>query len=304
MKTQITVGDLCGAVGMGCEVLGDAERIVTRPAPIDTSTPDSVTFYSRRAENARAQIEASRAAVVVCTPEAAATLERVDERTLLLVSKPRLAFIRIMNRFFAPPRPVGIHPTAVIHPEAKLGKDVYIGPFTYVGKAEIGDGTTIDGSAYVYDGVTIGRRCTIQAMAVIGARGFALERCEDSAMEEMPHLGGVDIGDDVLVGPHSCIDRGTMTHTTIGQGVKIDSHVHVAHNVMVECDAVLCAYAELCGSVRIGARSWIAPCACVREGISIGPDAFIGMGAVVTRDVPEGATVYGVPARQIGEQPK
>jgi UDP-3-O-[3-hydroxymyristoyl] glucosamine N-acyltransferase len=303
MNRQTTIQELCEVVGMECRVLGSADNVVTRPAPIDAATPDAVTFYSKSAEDAAERIGGTAAGVVVCTPEAAAAMKAPGDRTLLLVSNPRLAFIRIMNCFFAPPRPVGIHPTAVINPEAKLGKDVYVGPFTYIGKAEIGDGTVIDGHVHIYDNVRIGRNCTIQAGAVIGARGFGLERNADGEMEELPHLGGVVLEDNVLVGPHACVDRGTMGDTVIGRGVKIDPFVHVAHNISVGSHTVLCAYAELCGSVRVGDRAWVAPCACIREGLRIGADSLVGMGAVVTRDVTEGATVYGVPAKEVAKQP-
>ena len=264
MKTQISVGYLCGAVGMDCEVRGNAERVVARPAPIDASTPDSVTFYSRLTEDACARIGASGAGVVVCTPEAAATLQGEGERTLLLVSNPRLAFIRIMNRFFAPPRPVGIHPTVDIHPEAKLGNDVYIGPFTYVGKAEIGDGTVIDGHVHIYDKVRIGRHCSVHAGVVIGGSSFALELDQDGTYVEFPQVGGVLIEDNVLVGRSSIIDRGALGDTLVRTGVKIDDLAVIAHNVELENNSVVGCHAVVLGSVVVKSGAWIAPCACIR----------------------------------------
>lgn len=300
MDKQITVQELREAVGMECQVLGDADRTVVRPAPIDAATPDSVTFYSKGADGAKARIEASGAAVVLCTPEVAATLADATSRTLLLVAKPRLAFIRVMNRFFAPPRPVGIHPTAVIHPEAKLGNDVHIGPFTYVGRAEIGDGTVIDGHGHIYDGVRIGRNCTIQAGAVIGARGFGLERDEQGVFEELAHIGGVMIGDGVLVSSGVVIARGTIGDTVIGSGTKIDPLTEISHNVVVGPNCGICASVVVAGSVQIGEQSWVSFCASLRNGVRIGARATVGMGAVVTKDVPDGATVYGVPASEAG----
>lgn len=304
MHQTVTIRELCDATQMDCQVLGNADRVVVRPAPIDDSTPDSVTFYSKLAEHAGKRIGASGAGVVVCTPEAAATLQGEGERTLLLVANPRLAFIRVMNRFFAPPRPVGIHPTAVIHPEAKLGKGVYIGPFTYVGKAEIGDGTVVDGHAHIYDNVRIGCNCTVQAAAVIGSRGFGLERNESGEFEELPHVGGVLIGNDVLVSSGVVIARGTLRDTVIGDGTKIDPLCEISHNVSIGRNCGICASSTFSGSVHIGDAAWVAGGVSVREGVQIGVKSLVGLCSLVLKDVPDGATVYGVPARQVGEQPK
>ncbi|MBN1152474.1 MAG: UDP-3-O-(3-hydroxymyristoyl)glucosamine N-acyltransferase [Dehalococcoidia bacterium] len=293
MDKQITVRELCDAVGMDCRVLGGSDRVVARPAAIDPAPPDSVTFYSKGVQGAEQRIGGTAAGVVVCTPEAAATLEAEGDRTLLLVANPRLAFIRIMNRFFAPPRPVGIHPTAVIHPEAKLGKDVYVGPFTYIGKAEIGDGTVIDGHAHIYDNVRIGCRVTIKATAVIGGDGFGFERNDSGEVEDLPDIGGVVVGDDAMIGSAACIDRGALGDTIVGKGSKVDNLVHVAHNVFIGEHCLLVAGAVIGGSVQLGDGSYVGPNAWVTNGLRVGAGAFVTAGAIVTQDVPAGGRVTG-----------
>jgi len=298
MDKPIDVQELRDAVAMDCQIVGGAERTVTRPAPIDDAGPDAVTFYSKGVEGAAARIGASDAGVVLCTPEAATTIEVSDSRTLLLVSNPRLAFIRVMNRFFAPPRPVGIHPTAVIHPEAKLGKDVYIGPFTYVGKAEIGDYTVVEGHGHIGDKVRIGGRCWLQPHCVLGCSSFALERNADGQLEGFPQLGGVALGDDVQLGRGATVDRATFGCTEIASGCRIDGGAVIAHNCRIERCAAIGWRAVLLGAVHVGERAWVSPGACIREGVEVGLRATVGMGAVVTKDVPSGATVYGVPARE------
>lgn len=293
MERQTTVQEMCEAVGMECLVLGSTDRVVARPAPIDAATPDSVAFYSRGTEDARQRIGASAAGAVICTPEVAATLEGADDRTLLLVANPRLAFIRVMNRFFAPPRPVGIHPTAVIHPEANLGNDVYIGPFTYVGRAEIGDGTVIHGHAHIYDNVRIGRNVTVKAGAVVGGDGFGFERNALGSVEDFPDIGGVVVEDDAMIGSAACVDRGALGETVIGRGTKVDNLVHVAHNVWIGKDCLLLGGAVIGGSVHLGDGAYVGPNAWVTNGLRVGEGAFVTAGAVVTKSVPDGGRVSG-----------
>ncbi|NLE96166.1 MAG: hypothetical protein GX600_10895 [Dehalococcoidia bacterium] len=298
-RKGIPVLDLCEAVDMNCRVLGRHDRVAHRPASLDNACAGTIAFCGWSGEDAREHISRSAASVIICTPEAG-SLDCSSGKTLLLVARPRLAFIRIMRRFFAPWQPVGIHPSAAVHRDARIGQDVHIGPFTYVGRAEIGDGTIIDGHVHIHDGVRIGRNCTVQANAVIGACGFGLERNEDSEFEEFPHIGGVHIGDDVLVSSGVVIARGTMDDTEIGSGTKIDALAEISHNVVIGPDCGVCASVVIAGSVRIGARTWVSCGACLRNGVRVGSDACIGMGAVVTGDVLEGVTVYGVPAREVG----
>jgi len=278
---------------MDCRVVGSADRVIARPAPIDAAGPDAVTFYSKGVDGARDRIGGSAASVVVCTPEAASTLEEVGDRTLLLVANPRLAFTRIMRRFFAPPNPKGIHSTAVIHPEATLGNDVYVGPFTYVGKAEIGDGTVIDGHTYVYDRVSIGRRVRIKACSVIGGAGFGFERDALGLPEFFTHVGGVVLEDEVWIGSNCCIDCGALGETRICRGTKLDNQIHVAHNVRIGPGCLLTGGCNLSGSSTLGAEVYVGPSAWISSGVQVGDKAFITGGAVVTRNVESGGHVSG-----------
>jgi len=289
----VTVTDIVAAVGMPCDIIGRSDRSVSRPAPITDAASDCVSFYSKSAEQSARVIGESGAAVVLCTAEAAAAVGESKTGTLLLVSNPRLAFIRVMNAFFAPERPVGIHPTAVIHPEAELGERVYIGPFCYVGKVSIGDDTVLDGHVYLYDNVRVGRHVHIKSGAVIGGDGFGYERCPDGYPEDFPDIGGVIVEDYVSIGSSACIDRGALGDTRLGIGSRVDNLVHVAHNVHMAEHCMLVAGCVIGGSATLGARSYIGPNAWVTNGLALGADSFVTAGAVVTRDVPAGARVTG-----------
>ena len=157
-------------------------------------------------------------------------------------------------------------------------------------------------ASHVYSHVRIGRRVTIHAGTILGADGFGYEREPGGELTKFPHLGGVVIEDEVEIGANTCIDRGTLADTFVGRGARIDNLVHLAHNTRVGEHAAVIAHAMVGGSTQIGARAWIAPSACLRDRIRIGDDAVVGLGSVVTRGVPDGATVFGNPARPEAEQ--
>jgi UDP-3-O-[3-hydroxymyristoyl] glucosamine N-acyltransferase len=298
----VTAADVVAVLGAQVRrTAGALDRRVTKPAPLDAAEPGTITFCRMTGDAGREAIAASSAGTVVC-PEVDALEELAEEKTLIVVDEPRLAFVRLVERLFGlPPPTLGIHPTAVVEDEAVLGSDVSIGPFAYVGAAEIGSGSIIHPHVTVHSGTKIGRNFVVWPGTVIGIEGFGFHRNEQGELERFPHIGGVSIEDDVEIGANSVVQRGTLADTVIRRGAKIDSFVHVGHNVVVGEHAVVTAHAMLGGSVQIGPRVLIAPCASIRDWLEIGADATVGLGAVVVKDVPPGATVMGVPARDADE---
>ena len=212
---------------------------------------------------------------------------------------PRLDFARAVKRFFVVEKPGGIAGTAIVSPFAQLGKGVGIGHFAVIGdRAMIGEGTEIREHVVIGEGVKIGRNCLIKANTVIGGEGFGFEFDEAGVPVRMPHLGGVIIGDNVEIGSLNAIARGTLDDTVIGDNVKTDDHVFIAHNVEVGDNTLIIAGAEVSGGVKIGKNVWIAPQATIRNQVEIGDGAVVGMGAVVTKSVRAGAVVMGNPARE------
>jgi len=151
----------------------------------------------------------------------------------------------------------------------------------------IGKRTYIHPSAIIYDNVTIGNDCIINAGAVIGAEGFST-KIEDGKATKFPNKGGVIIGDGVDIGANTCVDRATLedVYTIIGDRVLIDNLVHVAHNVVIGNDTRIAPMVCIGGSCIIGERVWISIGCSLREHLTIGDDAVIMMGAVVIADVP------------------
>ncbi len=145
--------------------------------------------------------------------------------------------------------------------------------------------------------VTIGENCIIDPNVTIGVPGFGFRQLPSGERVRHNHVGGVEIADDVEIGAGTVIASGTVEPTRIGRGTKVDCNVFIAHNVQIGENCVVIAGAELSGSVHVGNDCWIAPNACVREHITIGDGAMVGLGAVVVKDVPPGVTVVGNPAR-------
>jgi len=148
--------------------------------------------------------------------------------------------------------------------------------------------------------IIIGEGCNINPTAVIGGEGFGYTYDENGAPEHRRHFAGVTIGDQVSIGAHTCIDRGMLSDTTIGDDTKIDNLVHIAHNCKIGKRCMVVAGAVVCGSVVVGDDCWIGAGARIIQKITIGKNAVIGIGAVVIRDVAPGAVMVGNPARDIG----
>ena len=184
-----------------------------------------------------------------------------------------------------------------LSPKVKLGKNVRIGHnCTLDGDITIGDGTVIWNNVVIVNRVTIGRDCYIHSGAVIGHDGYAYTEDALHKKTMIKHFGGVSIGDRVLIGENVCISRGTIDDTILESGVKIVALGHIAHNCWFEEDAAMAVPCSVSGSVHIGRNGYLAG-TIIRNQCVIGENAFIGMGAVVVKDVPSGETVVGNPAK-------
>jgi UDP-3-O-[3-hydroxymyristoyl] glucosamine N-acyltransferase len=147
--------------------------------------------------------------------------------------------------------------------------------------------------------IKIGDNCQICETAKLGNEGFGFEPDEDGNLEFFPHFCGVIIGENVRIGSYSCVDRGNMRDTIIGDNVKIDNLVHVAHNVKIGKNTMVVAGTVLCGSVEIGDSCFIGANSVIRQHLKIGNNSIIGMGSVVTKNVPDNEIWAGNPARKL-----
>ena len=223
-----------------------------------------------------------------------------EDISFIEVENPRLVFAKLMNKFVTINLINGFHSNSFISKTANIGKNVIVGAFSYVGNnVSIGDNTTILQGVVISDNVIIGEGCFIKSNSVIGEDGFGNEFDQDGKPIDIPHIGSVIIGNNVRIGSLNTIVGGTIDPTIIEDYVKTDDHVHIAHNVKVGESSRLTACVEISGSVSLGKKVWLGPNCSIIDGISIGDNAFIGLGAVVTKSISSNVVAVGNPAKVI-----
>lgn len=216
----------------------------------------------------------------------------------IVSNSPRRDFGLALQAFFEPKRIPQISPTVIIHPSAQIGNLVSIGHNSVIEEdVVIHDDVVIGNNTTVLARTIIGERSIVGSNTVLGSIGFGLEKDAENRWIRIPHIGRLEIGDDVEIGSSTVIARGTIAATRIGNHCKIDDNVFIAHNVQVGENTVIIANSEVSGSVRIGRDAWIAPAVTIIEGVSIGDNSLVGIGSVVIRDIPNDVVAVGNPAR-------
>jgi UDP-3-O-[3-hydroxymyristoyl] glucosamine N-acyltransferase len=262
----------------------------------DRPVPETLAFVTRWTDE-RGALVRDHPRTLFLVPEDAP----VAGDNVVRVANPRLAYALAVRDLLGAGQQRGIASTAQIDPAAVVGENVTIGHYTVLeGGVVVGDDSFIDSHTVIRTGVTIGRNAKIGSHVSIGGPGFGYETEEDGTPIWIAHVGGVVIGDDVEIGSHTTIAQGTIDPTRIGDHVKIDACVFIAHNVQVGESSFLIAGAEISGSVTIGDRAWIAPEVSIIQKTVIGDDALVGIGSTVIRDVPPNTVVAGAPARPLG----
>jgi UDP-3-O-[3-hydroxymyristoyl] glucosamine N-acyltransferase len=315
------------AESIHAHLMGDGAVKVTGVASISQATAYDLVFVEDE-KHLHLALE-SRAGAVIAGKfaEKFAGKATVNARAkpLLIVEHPKLGFARAATFLRpTPDRQPGIHPSALVHASARLGKDVAVAERAVIGQqVEIGDrtwigpGTVIGSNAHigrdcelypnvtVYSGTRLGDRVTVHAGAVLGSDGFGYVRDQASGhYEKFPQAGRLEISDDVEIGANSTIDRGALEATRIGRGAKIDNLVHIGHNCQIGENVVIAAQTGLSGSIVIekdvvlGGQVGIGEHARIEEGVMLG-----GQGGVLPNKVLRGKGIafWGTPARPVRE---
>lgn len=224
----------------------------------------------------------------------------------IVCTDPYAYFARVSQLFN--PRPalqVGIHPSAVVHPDAKIGEGCEIGAFVSIGEGteiadhcqiqagsiigkhvKIGQGTRIFPRVTIYDTCEIGQSCVVHSGAIIGSDGFGMAWGGDQWID-IPQIGRVIIGNNVHIGANTTIDRGTLSDTIIANGVRLDNQIQIAHNVQIGEHTAMAACVGIAGSTKIGANCMFGGAAMVSGHLNIGDRVHISGGTLVSSSLPE-----------------
>lgn len=214
----------------------------------------------------------------------------------------------------------GIHPTAVIDPDAEIDQTAAVGPHVTIAagvkigaRSIIGAGcsvgensivgahTRLDGNVVVYHNCRIGNACIIQANCTIGTTGFGYSYI-DGQHRLIPHNGGVIIEDGVEIGANSCVDRAKFGNTVIGAGTKIDNLVQIAHNVQIGKLCLLAGQVGIAGSTKIGDGVVFGGQSGAIDNVTIGDGVVVTAKTVIFSDIPAGQTLMGRRARPINDE--
>jgi len=161
----------------------------------------------------------------------------------------------------------------------------------------IGNNVVIEDNVVIRGRVAVGNGCLIKSGAVIGSKGFSFGFMEDLTPVAIGHTGGVIIGNNVEIGALTTVCQGTIEDTVVGDYVKIDDHVHIAHNCNIGARSCIAAGTKFGGGVVVGEKVWIGLSATIMNKVRIGDYALVGVGANVIRDVSPGDVVIGNPAK-------
>lgn len=306
MKTVQQIADFVGGT-----VYGEAEIEIQSVGSLERAQAGDLAY----AEGKHLEKVVSSSASCVLVPA-----NDYSDRTVIVVDQPRVSFANIVQWLLPQPRPFdGIHPTALVGKNVSLGSEVGIGAWTIVEDgAEIGDRTLIYPGCYigrdcqigtdcvvyprvvVYPCVQLGDRIVLHAGSVLGADGFGFAFDGDGYVK-VPQVGRVSIGSDVEIGANTCVDRGALDETIIGEGAKIDNLCQIGHNVQIGNKAIVSSQTGVAGSSRIGDQATIGGQVGIADYCRIDDHAIVGAqcGVPSHKRVPAGEVYWGTPARPL-----
>ncbi len=291
---------------LGGQLIGDAGIEISGIAPLDAADASHITFLSN--PKLRAQAAASRAAALILSAADNAIISASYQGARVVTDNPYAYFARVAQLFAeqqAIPVARGIHPSASVHPDARVAAGACIGPHVTIDAgAVIADGVLIDAGCFVgrlakvgadthlyanvsfHAGCEIGQRGIIHSGAVIGADGFGFAK-ENGAWIKIPQTGRVVIGDDVEIGANTTIDRGALADTVIEDGVKLDNQIQIGHNCHIGAHTAMAGCVGVAGSARIGKYCTFGGAAMVLGHLTIVDNVHISSGSMVSRSILE-----------------
>jgi UDP-3-O-[3-hydroxymyristoyl] glucosamine N-acyltransferase len=301
-------------------VEGDENVKVGELAKIEEGKPGTLCFLSNpKYENF---LYSTKASVVIVADSFLPT--QPVTCTLVKVQDPYSAFSLLLEKYNEAinlgKTQTGVEDPCMIHPSAKIGKNVYIGAFctidenvvigddckiygqVYIGAdTQIGNGCTFFPGVKLYNRTEIGNNVIIHSNAVIGSDGFGFAPQADGSYNKIAQIGNVVIEDDVEIGANTTIDRATMGSTYIRKGAKLDNLIQIAHNVEVGGHTVVAAQTGISGSTKLGENSVIGGQVGIAGHLNLGKRTQIGAQAGINFDTEENKQWHGSPAQPLKE---
>lgn len=291
---------------LGGQLIGDENIEVQGIAPLADATASHITFLSN--PKFRSQAAQTGAAALILSSADSEAIGDAYRGARILVANPYAHFARMAQLFAEEkailPKP-GIHPSACIDPGASVAATAVIGPHVVIEEgAVVADRARIDAGCFVgrdakigadthfharvvfHAACEIGQHGIVHSGVVIGADGFGFAN-DAGAWVKIPQTGRVLIGDDVEIGANTTIDRGAMTDTVIGHGVKLDNQIQIAHNCQIGDHTLISGCVGVAGSARIGKHCVIGGAAMIHGHISIVDHVVVSAGTLISRSITE-----------------
>lgn len=279
----------------GC-LEGDGSVVVSQVATLASAGPGQIAFLAN--PKYRGQLQTSRASAVIVPPHFSkdTTLPRVVHQNPYAYYARVVALLNPRNEG-APgvsstavvksrlPASVRVFENVVVGNNVAIGENVTLFPGCVIGDGVvIGDDSILYPNVVVYADCVIGKRAVIHAGAVIGSDGFGFAK-DGERWIKIPQIGRVVIGDDVEIGANTSIDRGALDDTVIGNGVKLDNQIQIAHNVSIGDHSAMAGCVGIAGSTKIGRRCTVGGAGMIVGHLELVDDVHVSAGTMVTKSL-------------------
>ena len=292
-----SLAGLLKEAGHTVELRAAPDTVLRGPVDWSAFSGDGLAFYAYPDPAPLKKWTTPGHGLIICQAKLA---DEIGEGPFLLVDDPRLAFAHAARLFLPKVKP-GIHPSAVVHPEAELGEGVSIGPLCAIGAARIEDGVNIGPLCSVGDAVRLGRESIILNGAHLGDDGLGSLVEPTGGQVLFPHFGRLLLGERVVVGTASVLCRGALSDTVIGAHTHISASCTIGHNAKVGEVVFMAPGVHLGGGARIGERSFLSMGSAVRDGVELAARTTLGMNAVVRKSqLTPGCSLAGPEAKNLG----
>lgn len=275
---------------INAKVEGNLDLEVVKISAIEDADAGSITFLATSKFNK--YVESTDASAVI-VPKGFKTDQ---SKTYLICSDPYLAYAKLTKLFSGNIdfENIEISKNSFIHETAFIGSNVNIGPSVFIGEnCVINNNSILYPNTTIVKNVIIGENTIVHSNTVLGSDGFGFAPDKES-YKKIEQLGGLYIGNDVEIGAGCTIDRGAITDTVIGNGVKLDNQIHIAHNVSLGSNSAIAACCAIAGSTKIGKNFKMGGLSGVLGHLEVCDDVTVGAHTLITKSIKSSGNFVGI----------